>query len=375
MVTGVGEIKVKEGKDIEELEYGYQDARPKKYTRDILLWASLIISILASAAVFWGIFRQINDQNILTQRLDALEGYISKSNSDKIVDNDYALQLIDTRLKKFQDELQAIKQNQSEIDSDLSTLRQLNQSNQMALSELSLSNKSIIDLSEVLFLLKVADQRLRIMGDVDSAVAIGSRVDEVLIKSSRSGLDLVRQALAEDLAKLRSQQIEASEDVISTLSILISQIESLEILEPLSMRNMESEQVEKIHGDKKLEFTFAEALKKLSNFIVVRKRDVTYDKILDPKYEMLLKENIISLLRYAKLAVLTKDSAFYKLSLDQADILLREIKIPKSTTLLQIQNDISLLKEISIIQKSLNFSESIRELDKVINRNIKENRE
>ena len=177
MVTGVGEIKVKEANDSEELQYGYQDARPKKYTRDILLWASLITSILASTAVFWGIFRQINDQTISSQRLDTLEGYISKSKSDKIVDNDYALQLIDTRLKKFQDELQVIKQNQSEIDSDLNTLRQLNRSNQTALSELALSNKSIIDLSELLFLLKVADQRLRIMGDIDSAVAIGSRIN------------------------------------------------------------------------------------------------------------------------------------------------------------------------------------------------------
>ena len=141
------------------------------------------------------------------------------------------------------------------------------------------------------------------------------------------------------------------------------------------MKNMESEQVEKTHSDNKLEFTFAEALKKLSNFIVIRKRDVTYDKILDPKYEILLKENIISFLRYAKLAVITKDSDFYKLSLDQIDILLREIQIPKSATLLQIKNDISLLKEISIVQKSLNFSKSIRELDRVINRNIKENRE
>ena len=47
-----------------------------------------------------------------------------------------------------------------------------------------------------------------------------------------------------------------SEDLLSTLSVLISQIESLESLAPISMKNMEDGRVEKIQSENKSKFTF-----------------------------------------------------------------------------------------------------------------------
>ena len=109
---------------------------------------------------------------------------------------------------------------------------------------------------------------------------------------------------------------------------------------------------------------FIGIVKKLSNFIVIKKNVSQNEEILDPKLIVLLKKHVSLLLKHAQLAVLSKDSALYKLSLEQANVLLKEIQDTKRTNVSDLNNEIDTLQKVQIIQSSTNFSESIQELEK-----------
>ena len=78
----------------------------------------------------------------------------------------------------------------------------------------------------------------------------------------------------------------------------------------------------------------------------------------------MLKKHISILLQHAQVAVLSKDPALYKLSLEQANVLLKEIQDTKRTNVLDLSNEIDTLQKVQIIQSPTNFSESIQELEK-----------
>ena len=368
-------VILKDGKNTEDALDEHQGEQSIKPVRETLAWISLIISLLLSVAVLWSIFQNINYRNASNQRLQQLEEYSSTTNIDVESNNDYVTQLIEPRFKKFDGDLRTLKKSQSKIGEDLIALSHLIESNKFLLSKLPKSDQYILDVSEAAYLLRAANQRLQITKDIDSAIVIAVSVDKLLQKLNRTELDVVRQVLAKDLTQLRSLAIVDTAGLLFRLSALILQIESIEVLEPPSLKESEAVQERDIPEKNNLRFTFTEALKKLSDFIVIRKNEKSYQALLDPQFIIILKKNISMLMKHAQLAILTKDPALYEHSLEQADVLLREIPVSEEVFLVQLKREIKALQKISIINKPLNLLDSIRELEKVIDRDVIDNRD
>ena len=374
MVESLGEIMLEKSKNVEGSLKENEEKQTKRTTLNISVWGFFLISIILSVVVSWNIFQQIHHRDSINKRLDLLENNISFSKIDEPALDPSFINLIEGRISKLDLELQALKKNRSKIDMDLTALREISDSNKEELSELSGSYRYIFDVSEALYLLRSANQRLQIMGDIDSAIAIAELVDELLLKINKSEFDAVRKTLSSDMSRLKSEMVIDVNNLLSRLSVLISKIESLKILELSPSNKVDDNQEREVPSENNLQFTFNEALKKLSNFIVIKKNVSQNEEILDPKLIVLLKKHISILLKHAQLAVLSKDSALYKLSLEEANVLLKEVQDSKRTNILDLNNEIDALQKIKIIQSPTNFSESIQELEKFMEDIFIENR-
>ncbi|MEL7047338.1 MAG: uroporphyrinogen-III C-methyltransferase, partial [Pseudomonadota bacterium] len=64
---------------------------------------------------------------------------------------------------------------------------------------------------------------------------------------------------------------------------------------------------------------FDAAVAKLSEYIVVSRRDVPVETLMDPQYEGLVRQNMRMLLEQAQVAMLSGNELLYRQSLERAE--------------------------------------------------------
>jgi uroporphyrin-3 C-methyltransferase len=172
-------------------------------------------------------------------------------------------------------------------------------------------------LAEVEYLLRLANQRLIMAGDTASAQRLLQSADGILRQLDSVGLHPVRRAVAEDLAVLRALPELDVEGLYLRLGALVDQVAGLVIFE-LPQRAGEDEAAPAATWQQRLQQGYQQALSTLSNYIVVRRREVPVEALVDPQWEGLLRQNLVMLLQQAQVALLSGNQALYTASLQRA---------------------------------------------------------
>ena len=174
----------------------------------------------------------------------------------------------------------------------ISALEAALRSQRQQLLELSSTDRADWSLAEAEYLLRLAYQRLLLAKDVQSALALLTSADAILQELDDTMLFPAREAIARDMAALRAVPELDREGAWLRLQALAGRIDSLILFE---LPELESEAAE-VPADagwrERLQIGFRAALQKISDYVVIRRREEPYQVLIDPQWEQLVRQNL-----------------------------------------------------------------------------------
>ncbi len=217
-------------------------------------------------------------------------------------------------------------------------------------------------LAEAEYLLRLANQRLIMTGDVEAAKALLSSADAVLMQLDDVGLHGARAAVAADLAALRAVPRRDVEGVYLRLAALIDQASGLVIFE-LPDVEAQPDAVPAEDWQGRLQQGYESALLKLSDYIIIRRRDAPIQALMDPQWEGLVRQNLRMLLEQAQVALLSGNQLLYTESLERAEHWVGEFMESDEAAARAIARELAALKSEAVAVQLPDISRSLRAVD------------
>ncbi|MEH6608609.1 MAG: uroporphyrinogen-III C-methyltransferase [Halioglobus sp.] len=217
-------------------------------------------------------------------------------------------------------------------------------------------------LAEAEYLLRLANQRLIMTGDVEAARALLSSADAVLLQLDDVGLHGARAAVAADLAALRAVPQRDVEGIYLRLAALADQAGGLVIFELPDVEAQPGDiPAEDWQG--RLQQGYESALLKLSDYIIIRRRDAPMQALMDPQWEGLVRQNLRMLLEQAQVALLSGNQLLYSESLKRAEHWVGEFLESDEAAARAIARELAGLKSQVIEVQLPDISRSLRAVD------------
>ena len=189
---------------------------------------------------------------------------------------------------------------------------------QRRLGELSAEDQRAWQLAEIRYLLRLANQRLIMAADTPSAEALLRSADSTLRELDDADLHALRAAVAADLAAVRAIPQLDIQGLYLRVEALMREADALVLFE-LPERAVATEAPRAEDWQTRLAQGYAAAVAKLSEYIVVSRRDVPIEALMDPQYESLVRQNLRLLLEQAQAAMLSGNAVLYRKSLERAE--------------------------------------------------------
>ena len=171
--------------------------------------------------------------------------------------------------------------------------------------------------TEAEYLLRLANQKLTLQGDGDSALLILSTVDEMLRDAADPAVLGVRDALAGEMLALRSM------DYVDVPGLYVRMNNLLPLIDGLSLRDTLVQNYSAQLAGQQTEAPVADtgfgarALQLLGSIFVWQQWDVAPEALLPPQQEATLKQNLRLMLEQAQLALLMAEPDVYRSSLEK----------------------------------------------------------
>lgn len=291
-------------------------------------WLALVLVLAIAAGAGWLVWEAQQREAALVQRLAALEARAEPAAAEDTEWRSAIVQLgreftgtLERRLGQVLPTLEQqsgrLQQLESKLQVELQQLEAQLQEQRQALARISGGDSDSWLLAEVEYLLRLASQRLIMVGDTESAQALLKSADNILRQLDDTTLYPVRRALAVDLAALRAVPDVDTEGLYLRLSALIDQVAELAIFE-LPTRTEPETNASDESWRARLRQGYEEALHKLSQYVVIRRREVPVEALVDPQWEGLLRQNTVMLLEQAQVALLSGNQRLYRESLQRA---------------------------------------------------------
>jgi uroporphyrin-3 C-methyltransferase len=225
--------------------------------------------------------------------------------------------------------------------------------------------------AEAQYLLRLANQRLVMAGDVAAAQLLLGSADNILRELGDIGLHDVRGAVAADLAAVRAVPKVDVEGIYLRLSALIEQADKLVIFE---LPEKEAQPAREVEDDwqQRLQRGYEEAATKLSDYIVIRRRDVPMEALMDPQWEGLVRQNLRMLLEQAQVALLSGNQTLYRESLERSQHWVKQFFDSDEAASRAMAQEISQLQGLTVAVELPDISRSLRALDQAMEQRLQQ---
>ena len=259
---------------------------------------------------------------------------------------------------------QQLAQQKSAAQAQYDQLTTMLQSQRQRLLELGSADRDDWMLAEAEYLLRLANQRLIMAADVRSALALLSSADGILKEMDDPELHPVRLKIAADLAALRAVPELDVEGTWMRIQALVGQLEALTLFRlPALQQELESAEQEALpeaaDWDQRLQSGVDAALARLSNYVVVRRRQAPYEALIDPQWEGMVRQNLRMLLEQARAALLSGNQALYSQSISNARRWLGEFFSFNEAGVQAMEAELAALEQVTVSRNYPDISGSI----------------
>ena len=322
---------------------------------------SLIAMGIASYAA-WNVYLQSHKPSLEVQLQARVETLQQQVNADQAI-----LKAMGKELKKDSDTVDAMqKQNQKQ----LTELRQqLTASMAQVEASLGTSSKDWL-FAEVEYLLRLANQRVLMEGNVKGALALFRDADKIVRQAAGITAFDLRKAIAGNIAQLEAVKEVDTDGIYLRLGALVDQIPNLrqrqlKFSPGAPSAGSANEPAPTGFGARLLALT-KRGLDRILNLVDFRRDSERIRPILPPKEEYYLRQNLVLKLQMAQLGLLRGDEQVYTNSLREAQSWLVSHFDAQDTGTTAMAKALAELQGIDISRKMPDVSSSLKEVKKLM---------
>ncbi|EAQ97126.1 uroporphyrinogen-III C-methyltransferase [Congregibacter litoralis] len=258
------------------------------------------------------------------------------------------------------------------VEEQLSNLQRSLREQQQLISDLTVEDRESWQIAEVQYLLRLANQRLIMTGDTESAEALLRSADNILRGLDDADLVKLRSAVAADIAALQAVPKLDIQGLYLRLDALIRQTDALVLFE-LPNQRVEIEPVTAEDWQTRLSQGYEMAIEKLSEYIVVSRRDVPVEALMDPQYEGLVRQNMRMLLEQAQVAMLSGNELLFRQSLERAEGWVTQFFKADEQAAVAMAEDLRLIRDERVSVELPDLNNSLTALDSAVRARLARN--
>lgn len=336
-----------------------------------IAWLALLLVLVLAGGAAWYLQDVMQRETALQQRLAELEtvtGQLEAVTGQKEDRLDQLGQRWQQQLQQSMGELQGQAERQAQavqsFEEELATLR-------TELARFSAHDRESWLLAEAEYLLRLSNQRLIMAGDTVAAQALLASADAVLRELDDVSLHSVRSAVASDLAAVRAVPKVDLEGIYVRLSALAEQADKLVIFQ-FPERDARPREATQEDWQARLQQGYEQALLKLSDYVIIRRRDVPMQALMDPQWEGLVRQNLRMLLEQAQVALLSSNQVLYESSLERAQHWVAQFFESDAAAAQAMAREIRQLAALQVQVTMPEISRSLEALDGAIERRLQQ---
>lgn len=356
-----------------------------------IAWLALVLVLVLAGAGFYMVTNLQQREGLLLQRVQGLEAVSGRDDSgfDQLRSNlerqiELEVEGLKAQQQRAEEDLQRALQRQTGelkrveglaaqatsglrqmVDEQVAPLQSALSEQQQRIADLSVEDRESWLLAEAQYLLRLANQRLIMTGDTASAEALLRSADNILRELGDADLHDLRAAVAGDLAAVRAVPKLDIQGLYLRLDALIRQTDALVLFE-LPERAVESVQVDSEDWKARLAQGYESAIAKLSEYIVVSRRDVPVEALMDPQYEGLVRQNMRMLLEQAQVAMLSGNEVLFRQSLERAEGWVTQFFKSDEQSALAMAEELRLIRDERVAVSLPDLNQSLTALDAVM---------
>jgi len=271
--------------------------KQQKKPSSAIAWLAIILVVAATAAgsfVFLQLQQQVSDLTSLTNNIQQDSQQLS----------------------------QKIQSDASQLNTELSS--QLQDLQKSSIEKFDLLKKQVGKsrrqwlIAEAEYLSSLANTRLQLAGDVDTAIIALQSADQRLKENGDPATFPVREQLAKEINLLKSTDRPDTVGISSQLIALESAVAKMGVSEPYAGTAQAPEigKGEPSPIPENIQETLNDAWSNFSKLVVVRRSDKPIAALMTPEQVELIRKNLALKLEAARLALINKDETLYVASID-----------------------------------------------------------
>jgi len=310
----------------------------------------------------------------LKRRIAQLETRTDTGTEVVEVDVEGAMRSVERSLEdRLQAGLQQIRRDNDSQSEQLTQLARQLQAQSERLASFSANDHESWLRAEVQYLLRLANQRVIMARDTQSALALLGSADSILQQLDDVSMHEVRAAIAAEQAALRAVPRVDVEGIYLRLSALIEQADRLVIFQMPEQEDQvaESGAVED-DWQVRLERGYEQAARKLSDYIVIRRRDVPMQALMDPQWEGLVRQNLRMLLEQAQVALLSGNQTLYVESLQRSQHWVAQFFDTDETAARAMSRELAQLESRTVQVVMPDLTRSLQALDASVKKRLQQ---
>lgn len=356
--------------DAEIIEATEAVQEPAADNKSALPKVSLLFSIVALLLVFGALGYGYQYWTGLQASLLQMNEALQKADSEQ--------QALQTRLAavadSFEQQKQAFDAQRGALETQQQTLAEERERLSQQASEMQQSLETIYSrvgrssnawmAAEAEYLMRVANHRLRLAGDVNTAIRALEAADGRLRDSGDPGWIQVREQLGKEIASLKAVGQLDQVGLSARLNGLKDQIQALKLvgLSYSPAQPAQDDASQAADGERSVENLLKDGWEGFKSIMVIRHRDKPVSAMLPPEQQFFVYQNLQLQLEAARLALLKGDSRLYGSSLEQAASWIGQFFDPEATATRAVQQEISELQAVDVNPQLPDISRSLAAL-------------
>ncbi|MDO9423829.1 MAG: uroporphyrinogen-III C-methyltransferase [Methylobacter sp.] len=168
------------------------------------------------------------------------------------------------------------------------------------------------------YLLSVANQRLHLVGDVNTTYEALEAADQRLRESGDVGVFKIREQIAKDIAAIRRVAVADTVGIYASIQSLQTQVDSLVLFLPYTGKALTEPKAVQEPSDKEAHNILDSAMMELEGIVTIRHTEHPIKEILTPEQAQFIREQLRVKLEMAKIALVQQHEQLYQSSLADA---------------------------------------------------------
>ncbi|GAB6142384.1 uroporphyrinogen-III C-methyltransferase [Methylosoma difficile] len=306
-------------------QQGSEAGEPVKIRRSrTSMWFGVItlLTIVAVAGAGYYFFMQLKDSQ------ERLGGEVKGDLSNKVHDYQAQLNAIQNQLAALQAEIAGKDTHYNKTVADFSELhseklentrKEFTDSIRFIQRQLGKTRGDWL-MADAEYLLSVANERLHLIGDVNTTREALEAADQRLRESGDAGAIKVREQIAKEIGLLRGVSLPDLVGLYSAIQTLQSRVDTLDLLlpyagKPLTQSNEIHDHADAASAEHEL---LDSAMSKLHGIVTIRHSDQAVTEILTPEQAQFIREQLRVKLEMVKVSLVQQNESLYLLSISDA---------------------------------------------------------